>query len=165
MPRHELARDAAERLLDCAELVEDLGAMPPILDHALYAAHLPLDPPEPRLRARTPCPAGIARKRAGAPRRRGRPGRAAVGRPRGVGAGDGARLASAWTRGDGRPCAPPRERLASRRAHSRTRASRRLDATTLTELAAIAALASAGESRTPKLGYSTPAAIGIATTL
>jgi len=48
---------------------------------------------------------------------------------------------------------------------SLTRRSRRLFATTLTELNAIAALARIGDRSNPNAGYSTPAATGMPTTL
>src|SRR5690606_11794681 len=146
---HQLAAHAAQRLVHRRDLRHDVRAVAVLLHHALEPADLPLDAAQPLqiavLDARV--------HRDGAP--------AALVSARGV-----SRAAAAH--GDRRARVVVRVHVLFHHALlgcSRARRSRRLLPTTLTELNAIAALASTGLSSTPNAGYSTPAATGMPMTL
>src|SRR5690606_28553258 len=148
---HELTAHTAQSLVDRCDLHHDVRAVAVLLHHPLESADLPIDPAQALQvalldlrvhRDRSPAAVFAARR--------------------------GSRAAAAAAHGD-RP-----SRIVVR-VHalvhhillgcSRARCSRRLLLTTLTELNAIAALASTGLSSTPKAGYSTPAATGMPITL
>src|SRR5690606_15384217 len=144
---HQLAAHAAQRLVHRRDLRHDVRAVAVFLDHALEPADLPLDAAQ----ALQVAVLDVRVHRDRSP--------AAL-----VSARDGSRAAAAHgDRGI---------RLVVRVLFhhalpgcSRARRSRKLLLTTLTELNAIAALASTGLSSTPNAGYSTPAAIGMPMTL
>src|SRR5918992_3791647 len=142
MIAHHLTRNPSQRLVDRGELSQHVGAVSLLLDHLLEPAHLAFDAAE-ALEAAI-LDLGIDA---------GRVTPAVVRAARALRAGRGAVSL---------PARPAHCTLPALR-HDPNLLNRKLFPTTLTELIAIAALASTGLSRNPNAGYSAPAATGMPT--
>jgi hypothetical protein len=146
---HQLAADSAESFVDRGDLGENVGAVSILFDHLLKTAQLPLDAAQAlqvsRLHFRI--------DGNGFPHRRRRVSNGA------------SAFGSRFCRLYHSAALGSRRHLISSGQARRARRSRKLFVTTLTELIAIAALATIGLSIRPVTGNSTPAAMGIPITL
>jgi hypothetical protein len=159
MVAEQLAAHGAQRLLRRRHLNEDVGAISFALNHSLQTPHLAFDAAQPVEIARLDLringhseTAALALDTASAPYVR-----------------DAQSTLSSCDRQNILPALPTVRRRYNLALHAaqliRAVRNRKLFNTTLTELNAIAALASTGLSNTPNAGYSAPAATGIPMTL